>query len=303
MRRFRATGVSSPRTWGCFHNTRAWDGHKKVFPTHVGVFLFAPSASSPETGLPHARGGVSELRRVLDSEDSSSPRTWGCFHRLLDLPQRDQVFPTHVGVFPDDLRLCSCRGGLPHARGGVSSFYGQFDLGLASSPRTWGCFSKRSSRLSTGRVFPTHVGVFLLRHRSRRRGRCLPHARGGVSPRVQAARQGEGSSPRTWGCFFGKVFRTSFCLVFPTHVGVFLSALSCGSAWGCLPHARGGVSWQASFKSWLRKSSPRTWGCFSTRSASTPRTAVFPTHVGVFLLLVVGQLLACGLPHARGGVS
>ncbi len=50
---------SSPRTWGCFL-TAVWCGRLiLVFPTYVGVFLYAVSYPSGSRRLPHVRGGVS----------------------------------------------------------------------------------------------------------------------------------------------------------------------------------------------------------------------------------------------------
>ena len=70
-----------------------------------------------------------------------------------------------------------------------------------------------------------------------------------------------------------------------------------------LPHARGGVSEDG--RQWLAplKSSPRTWGCFSPGPPAPRRTAVFPTHVGVFPPVAGARQRRRGLPHARGGVS
>ena len=70
----------------------------------------------------------------------SSPRTWGCFLTQFPGAPHDDVFPTHVGVFPgtafEDLPeevfpthvgvflivalVMLVVFGLPHARGGVS---------------------------------------------------------------------------------------------------------------------------------------------------------------------------------------
>ncbi len=112
-----------------------------------------------------------------------------------------------------------------------------------------------------------------------------------------------GSSPRTWGCFLTSGSRGHTARVFPTHVGVFLSrAHSTRSGFG-LPHARGGVSKKREEVWPKRKSSPRTWGCFSACSHPAASCAVFPTHVGVFLTWVALQDARQRLPHARGGVS
>ena len=70
-----------------------------------------------------------------------------------------------------------------------------------------------------------------------------------------------------------------------------------------LPHARGGVSSPPRMRGSARKSSPRTWGCFSKAWARPVTTPVFPTHVGVFLKTVKDWEQADSLPHARGGVS
>ncbi len=70
-----------------------------------------------------------------------------------------------------------------------------------------------------------------------------------------------------------------------------------------LPHAGGGVSIGRKINHALGRSSPRRWGCFSLLSLPRPFPDVFPTQVGVFLLLVLLSFLLCGLPHAGGGVS
>ena len=51
------------------------------------------------------------------------------------------------------------------------------------------------------------------------------------------------------------------------------------------------------------RSSPRPWGCFPRRWRLRVPWRVFPTPVGVFLLLIGLYLGRLRLPHARGGVS
>ncbi|SYD78920.1 Domain of uncharacterised function (DUF2825) [Klebsiella pneumoniae] len=70
---------SSPRTWGCFLHADGAVFLRRVFPTHVGVFLFRSGPTTPPCGLPHARGGVSPPFNRGDDIRQSSPRTWGCF--------------------------------------------------------------------------------------------------------------------------------------------------------------------------------------------------------------------------------
>jgi len=94
-----------------------------VFPTPVGVFLGNEFIEGIKIGLPHARGGVSTLVWGLELTEESSPRPWGCFHRPIGDRVIQSVFPTPVGVFPRAGLLTRTLGGLPHARGGVSSGY------------------------------------------------------------------------------------------------------------------------------------------------------------------------------------
>ena len=172
---------------------------------------------------------------------------------------------------------------LPHARGGVSHCpFSCFQQGL-SSPRTWGCF---------------RFGIMLADAEV-----GLPHARGGVSKTPFHDVHSLRSSPRTWGCF--PAYRRYLCwlMVFPTHVGVFLSIYAFASHMLSLPHARGGVSICLGENIGLLLSSPRTWGCFSMSVFYYKRLYVFPTHVGVFLIHWLSVTFNFCLPHARGGVS
>ena len=53
--------MSSPRQWGCFHyREHGWE-KGRVFPTPVGVFPKSVSMKPAMVGLPHARGGVSQV--------------------------------------------------------------------------------------------------------------------------------------------------------------------------------------------------------------------------------------------------
>ena len=91
------------------------------------------------------------------------------------------VFPTPVGVFLEEERKKQQPESLPHARGGVSFKYIVRAPADTSSPRPWGCFCVRSSRIFLNPVFPTPVGVFLAVAVLDPLEFSLPHARGGVS--------------------------------------------------------------------------------------------------------------------------
>ena len=113
-------GMSSPRTWGCFHQGFLRVPLKRVFPTHVGVFLQLGRYRGRFPRLPHARGGVSHQGQRFREEDKSSPRTWGCFCYIAYPMLQNSVFPTHVGVFLQEVLFLYRGRRLPHARGGVS---------------------------------------------------------------------------------------------------------------------------------------------------------------------------------------
>ncbi len=92
-------------------------------------------------------------------------------------------------------------------------------------------------------------------------------------------------------------------IVFPTPVGVFPAHNPIGLPAYGLPHARGGVSFKPPNAFPTVSSSPRPWGCFQPTFDRWLGIEVFPTPVGVFLLVVRHVVVHICLPHARGGVS
>ena len=159
----RHIALSSPRQWGCFLKISWRRTGWRVFPTPVGVFLVGTSGLLDIVCLPHASGGVSNRPRPRPETDESSPRQWGCFLDSHAIHLRGNVFPTPVGVFPWGFFALSFSMCLPHASGGVSLCNTLERIERESSPRQWGCFSKKEGRSDRDRVFPTPVGVFLLR--------------------------------------------------------------------------------------------------------------------------------------------
>ena len=298
-----AAYMSSPRAWGCFWSHVPLCYSWQVFPTCVGVFLSSVLTLGIRYCLPHVRGGVSDVCDDFRFALMSSPRAWGCFHR------RDGVE--------------NAAAGLPHVRGGVSLIHSIMDECDRSSPRAWGCFCTGTHPYAFGAVFPTCVGVFLSivppvflvgvfptcvgvflsLILSTWFTKSLPHVRGGVSERVDRDNQVNASSPRAWGCFLcGWCFRNGR-YVFPTCVGVFLSAWTVTIRSTRLPHVRGGVSFAGGASGTAATSSPRAWGCFWLALHLLRPPDVFPTCVGVFPRLETARRLGIGLPHVRGGVS
>ena len=92
-------------------------------------------------------------------------------------------------------------------------------------------------------------------------------------------------------------------MVFPTCVGVFLSAPLTWAGGKGLPHVRGGVSSVCAVRTIEQQSSPRAWGCFSFVGHPQSWQRVFPTCVGVFLSFIPLTKSSSSLPHVRGGVS
>ncbi len=185
----------------------------------MGVFPTSWPEPKSRLGLPHARGGVSCPESTPARAARSSPRPWGCFHVVAVAVDAMGVFPTPVGVFPAARRRLRRILGLPHARGGVSWRAVLLDVDTRSSPRPWGCFQRGRCQSISRHVFPTPVGVFPTCNAHASRWRCLPHARGGVSPSLVQRNAGALSSPRPWGCF--QNYQRRFCNhpVFPTPVG------------------------------------------------------------------------------------
>ena len=134
------------------------------------------------------------------------------------------VFPTFVGVFLRFWFSPDVAPGLPHVRGGVSTFVIYFSPMTTSSPRSWGCFAGPCHGADRCCVFPTFVGVFLRSRPVTELSASLPHVRGGVSITNNTTNIGTRSSPRSWGCFEIDVYWPTSVQVFPTFVGVFPSS-------------------------------------------------------------------------------
>ena len=170
---------SSPHTWGCPYLPLVPQWVSLLFPTHVGVSLLDEKdidinkslphtrggvpyyqkfkepghGSSPHVGvsllsvnvdcvripLPHTRGGVPGLPQGSAWVECSSPHTWGCPYGRIHCGNHKALFPTHVGVSPDETRNEGTTSTLPHTRGGVPTAHFIGCLCAVSSPHTWGC--------------------------------------------------------------------------------------------------------------------------------------------------------------------
>ena len=117
----------SPHTWGCTYSARRLRNQRKVFPTHVGVYLGVGTCEKLPKGFPHTRGGVPRFGPRLLRAPAFSPHTWGCTEHPAEEDLFKPVFPTHVGVY---LNYVVCRWRrirFPHVRGGVPVVGGKND--------------------------------------------------------------------------------------------------------------------------------------------------------------------------------
>ncbi len=112
------------------------------------------------------------------------------------------VFPTHVGVYRRANKEAHLPISFPHTRGGVPSVKNSSTVIPSFSPHTWGCTYLIKNPVLRNAVFPTHVGVYLLKHIPTSSMVCFPHTRGGVPHIV--------------------IVKHASKVVFPTHVGVYL---------------------------------------------------------------------------------
>ncbi len=148
----------SPRMWGCFICIRSLATLVLLFPTHVGVFLsFIVAAVAPDT-IPHACGGVSDIRYAFQLQRFYSPRMWGCFSCMCFLSRDPLLFPTHVGVFPTGSAQHTFSRAIPHACGGVSYRLQRPEYVGGYSPRMWGCFLLKGGDNPTPKTIPHACG-------------------------------------------------------------------------------------------------------------------------------------------------
>ena len=130
------------------------------------------------------------------------------------------VFPTRVGVDRLTVAGQNIPSSFPHTRGGGPYRFLSGSLRYVFSPHAWGwtvcCYSAVSRLL----VFPTRVGVDLIRRVWDGINQSFPHTRGGGPNYFRDRRM---SSP-----------------VFPTRVGVDLEQADTALSNSRFPHTRGG---------------------------------------------------------------
>ena len=154
------------------------DTNRKVFPTHVGVYLIISEFADVSVRFPHTRGGVPERERWWIGWRAFSPHTWGC-----------------TGYGGSNLHIGNR---FPHTRGGVPIAVPPHKHPISFSPHTWGCTPPVKPNKFWYCVFPTHVGVYREGQGNLHLQPGFPHTRGGV-PRTPATMKADLSFPHTRG--------------------------------------------------------------------------------------------------------
>ena len=170
----------SPHAWGWTYTKKGIMSSHIVFPTRVGVDR-ANEAKAPQFS-------------------KFSPHAWG----WTAVRQPHQRF---------SLRF-------PHTRGGGPVTDPITKLLFKFSPHAWGWTMARGCAQTSGSVFPTRVGVDLIRSWTIASTLRFPHTRGGgPGPRL-ALRASASFSPHAWGWTDWPFLCMCRIVVFPTRVGV-----------------------------------------------------------------------------------
>jgi len=154
----------SPHTWGWTSMVESGQLTSRVFPTHVGMDHIIPQPIQLMQGFPHTRGDGPLLKLGLSLPEVFSPHTWGWTLVLNQSLGMDFVFPTHVGMDLDRSQPGYCRRCFPHTRGDGPKWEKVIDIIVQFSPHTWGWTLEYPRTRCLPLVFPTHVGMDLVRH-------------------------------------------------------------------------------------------------------------------------------------------
>ena len=211
----------SPHMWGCSELLGLASLRHFVFPTHVGMFRRHDPCHAVNFRFPHTCGDVPRVLAVQDEPEMFSPHMWGCSGIGLRDGRAQEVFPTHVGMFRGRTGQKRRTFRFPHTCGDVPRRDYFTSCLVAFSPHMWGCSGKRGKSLKSGKVFPTHVGMFLRSLSNRQHIRRFPHTCGDVPSEPAATPTQEPFSPHMWGCSEDGRSVEDCELVFPTHVGMF----------------------------------------------------------------------------------
>ena len=126
----------------------------RVFPTCVGVFRVQSRRMVRAERFPHMRGGVPCRERVCALGIEFSPHAWGCSAFTTDSIERNDVFPTCVGVFRLAMYPPALAVSFPHMRGGVPLSPIVSGAQVQFSPHAWGCSGYEGAYTAALASFP-----------------------------------------------------------------------------------------------------------------------------------------------------
>ena len=129
----------------------------------------------------------------------------------------------------------------------------------------------------------------------------FPHACGGEPWYIVCLERFAEFSPRMWGWAYSYEEGRYLHKIFPTHVGVSpCCTLFCKARYH-FPHACGGEPEGRCLCCRDKRFSPRMWGWALAEIPSVTAQAIFPTHVGVSLMMSASASGFPDFPHACGG--
>ena len=129
---------SSPHTWGIRFPALGLPGNNRFIPTYVGHTTWRGPRCPWRSVHPHIRGAYCDLNAVNDTQNGSSPHTWGI-----------RFIPAHI---PGTVSVH------PHLRGAYRNTTSSRTSGTGSSPPTWGIPEDPGLSHRQHRFIPTHVG-------------------------------------------------------------------------------------------------------------------------------------------------
>ena len=103
------------------------------------MFLPPSEMKNKVLSFPRARGDVPVSESVSTNNSLFSPRTRGCSHSGVHVPDEVDVFPAHAGMFRRKQDTGSPPLCFPRARGDVPMLDATEIVPLVFSPRTRGC--------------------------------------------------------------------------------------------------------------------------------------------------------------------
>ena len=164
---------------------------------------------------------------------------WGWSPRKEAGHNAQLVFPTYVGLILGFYSLCLNGLCIPHVCGVDPNTMYSWRVPVEYSPRMWGWSCTCWDHAKRNGVFPTYVGLILPYSFLNFSQECIPHVCG-VDPTDRCHSQDQKQySPRMWGWSCLQRAGGHGNEVFPTYVGLILTAGPSRSPTRCIPHACG----------------------------------------------------------------